>query len=120
MRKYIRYWLPTLIYCVLIFILSSFSKPFPKSLVLLNDKLLHIVEYSILGFLLARSIFSLDLRYSKRLLFVSAVILSTLYGISDEVHQSLVPGRNVSFGDMISDGFGSLIGAFGYFKMLLK
>ena len=120
MYKYLHYWLPLFAYCVLIFILSSFSKPFPSLDVFWNDKILHIAEYSILGFLMARAIFSLNLRYSKGLLLIIAIMLSALYGLSDEVHQSLVPGRTASVGDIVADGFGSLIGSFCYSKMLLK
>lgn len=73
-----------------------------------------------MGFLTARAIFSLNLRYSKGFLLILAIILSTLYGLSDEVHQALIPERTASIGDIVADGFGSLIGAFCYSKMLLK
>ena len=120
MNRYLRYWLPLFTYCLFIFFLSSSPNPLPMPHLFLGDKLLHIAEYSILGFLMARSIFSLNLRYSKRPLFIIAIILSTLYGLSDEVHQSFTPGRTTSLGDLIADGLGSLIGAVLYLKMLLK
>ena len=120
MNRYLRYWLPLFMYCLFIFFLSSYPNPLPMPHLFLGDKLLHIAEYSILGFLMARSIFSLNLRYSKRPLFIIAIILSTLYGLSDEVHQSFTPGRTTSLGDLIADGLGSLIGAVLYLKMLLK
>ena len=120
MSKLLRYWLPLFVYCLIIFVLSSSSEPFPKSPISLNDKLLHIVGYSILGFLMIRSILSLNLKHSKGVLLFAAIVLSTLYGLSDEVHQSFIPGRNADLGDVMADGFGSLIGAFCYFKMLLK
>ncbi len=120
MDRYLRYWLPLFSYCVLIFILSSFSNPFPSLQVFWNDKLLHIAEYSILGFLMARAVFSLNLQYSKCFLLMLAIVLSALYGLSDEVHQALVPGRTASVGDIMADGLGSLIGSFCYSRMLLK
>ena len=120
MYRYLSYWLPLFAYCVLIFVLSSSPIPFPTLQVFWNDKLLHTAEYSILGFLTARAIFSLNLRYSKGLLLIIAIILSTLYGLSDEVHQALIPERTASIGDIVADGFGSLIGTFCYSKMLLK
>ncbi len=80
----------------------------------------HVVEYSVLGFLMAGSVFNLDLRFSKRFLFILVVTLSTLYGLSDEIHQSFVPGRDADLGDVMADGVGSLIGAFCYSKLLLK
>ena len=120
MYRYLHYWFPLFAYCVLIFILSSSHIPFPSLQVFWNDKLLHIVEYSILGFLMARAIFSLNLRYSKGFLLILTIILSTLYGLSDEVHQALIPERTASVGDIMADGFGSLIGSLCYSKMLLK
>ena len=142
-----RYWLPLLIYCLLIFVLSSFSSPFPRVTVSFNDKILHAVAYLVLGFLMARSIFSLNLnpeiaavKYERKrrltgggdsgmsashpqarkfmtnrsFLFILAVSVSTLYGISDEVHQYFVPGRTASLADIVADGIGSLIGVLCY------
>jgi VanZ family protein len=120
MNKYLRYWLPLFAYCVFIFILSSSPKPFPSLQGAWNDKLLHTAEYAILGFITARAIISLNLRYSKGFLLILAIILCSLYGLSDEIHQALVPGRIASVGDIVADGFGSLIGAFCYSRMLSK
>jgi VanZ family protein len=44
-------------------------------------------------------------------LFLLAVIFGTLYGISDEFHQSFVPGRDVSGFDVFIDFLGSAIGS---------
>ncbi|MCK4823066.1 VanZ family protein [bacterium] len=57
-------------------------------------KSVHIAEYSILGALMARSIFSLNLRYSERPLFIVAISLSTLWGLFDEVQESFTPGTH--------------------------
>lgn len=73
-----------------------------------------------MGFLMARAVFSLNLQYSKWFLLMLAIVLSTLYGLSDEVHQALIPERTASVGDIMADGFGSLIGSLCYSKMLLK
>ena len=42
---------------------------------------------------------------------MAAVIWSTLYGVSDEMHQMLVPPRTVEFGDVLADAVGSAAAA---------
>jgi VanZ family protein len=37
--------------------------------------------------------------------------VSTLYGVSDELHQLFVPGRNCDWHDVVADAAGSLLGA---------
>jgi VanZ family protein len=41
---------------------------------------------------------------------MAALVLAVLYGISDEFHQSLVPGREPSTLDVLVDGAGALMG----------
>ena len=43
---------------------------------------------------------------------VLAVSIAVAYGAFDELHQSFVPGRDVSFRDWISDSIGALIVVF--------
>ncbi len=108
------YWFPTIGYCLVIFILSSISKSayIPTSFGF--DKAVHFVEYGILGFLLARSILGFQSSLSSKLLISLAVVLAIAYGISDEVHQTFVPGRNASPWDVLADGLGGLTGALLY------
>jgi hypothetical protein len=112
--EFVRYWVPTIGYCLLIFILSSISRgvymPSPFGV----DKVVHFVEYGVLGFLLARLIANAQSGFSRWFLLGLAAILATLYGISDEVHQAFVPGRNASLWDVVADGLGGLMGAVVY------
>ncbi len=112
--RFLGYWLPTLAYCALIFWLSSSSKPVLPPPFYGADKVLHALEYAILGILLARSILSAKPRFSKGALVVLIVALATLYGISDEVHQAMVPGRSASLWDVLADGVGALCGVLCY------
>lgn len=48
--------------------------------------------------------------------FFLAVIITLLYGISDEIHQSFVPNRTYDIHDIVADGIGGLAGAWAYFK----
>ncbi len=54
-------------------------------------KSIHIVIYGILTFLMWFSIPRLDNRLAKKILLCA--LLSIFYAISDEAHQSFVPGR---------------------------
>jgi VanZ family protein len=86
---------------VLIFILSSIPGkelpvlPFPGF-----DKIVHIIEYSVLGFLLSG--------IGKNTVFIFLVGL--LYGLSDEIHQIFVPFREFSLLDILSDAVGVYLG----------
>ena len=42
---------------------------------------------------------------------LGAIMISTLYGISDEYHQMFVPGRTFDVLDMVADAIGSVAGA---------
>jgi VanZ family protein len=42
---------------------------------------------------------------------VLAVAIVSLYGVSDEVHQAFVPGRNADVFDWVADTTGALVAA---------
>ncbi len=72
------------------------------------DKLLHFIGYGILAVLIFRAFIELGL--SEKHLFktmAAAIVLSALYGLSDEIHQSFVPHRTASFADFLADLAGS-------------
>ena len=116
LSRFTWFWVPTIGYCVLIFVLSSVSKgvyiPSPFGF----DKVLHVIEYGILGFLLARSLANYRSRFSNGSLVIWVVALVALYGGSDEVHQVFVPRRNASLWDVVADSLGAVSGAFFYVR----
>ncbi|MFA5550030.1 MAG: VanZ family protein [Trueperaceae bacterium] len=65
------------------------------------DKIGHASAYAVLGGLLT-------LATGRPWL---AVLLATLFGISDEIHQYFVPGRHADVLDVAADAVGALIGA---------
>ena len=108
------YWLPPFIYAAFIFYLSSlpgtpYIPPFFSA-----DKVFHLGEYGILGYLLARTLGRYRLR--KKVLFIATVSICFVYGISDELHQFFVPNRCTSFMDVVADGMGSSLGIWIYIK----
>ena len=74
------------------------------------DLLFHFFEYSFLGFLLFQSI-SVDNLSAVNPLH-GAILIGILFALSDEYHQSFVPGRHMSSIDMIFDSLGILFGPF--------
>ena len=102
-KKLIKLWLPVIIWAGLIFYLSSVPD-LKSGLETFWDtilrKIAHIIEYGIFFLLLARAM-KQPLKW--------AIILSILYAISDEFHQSFVPGRNMALADICFDSAGVLI-----------
>jgi VanZ family protein len=74
-----------------------------------QDKLIHIVIFGILGFLIVCSLEPPYVRTWSRVFLITAFV--TLYGISDEYHQSFVPGRETDILDVVADGIGGYIAA---------
>jgi len=97
-------------YSFLVLILAGSSIPgdaIPAVLVLTWDKLLHVAEYAVMGWLGYRAYHS-DL---KDPVFVLPVF-GVLFGCLDEAWQSMIPGRFPSHYDIIADGIGVICGVF--------
>ena len=94
-------WIPALVTLCLIVFLSHQSHP-PGAGSGLNP-LLHLIEYALLTLTLVWGGTSgLRQRMGTRQL-VWLWILGTLFAVSDEIHQSFVPGRDASAGDVLAD-----------------
>lgn len=113
MMKFVRYWGPVCGYAGLIFFLSSQSHPeetLPTFVMFFSDKVLHFVEYSVLGGLWYRAIrWGTTDTWSRQAVPI-AIVLTSLYGASDEIHQSFVPFRESSGYDWIADTIGAVFG----------
>jgi len=112
--SFFRYWFPLIIYCILIFLQSSF--PFIESVPELpyTDKLVHFFAYAVLGALFLRAYRTLQIRNNLKLLIILSMLSSSLYGISDEIHQYFVPSRSAEGMDIVADILGSVFGVFIY------
>ena len=112
--SFFRYWFPLIIYCTLIFLQSSF--PSIESLLELQytDKLLHFFAYAVLGAFFLRAYKTLRVKNRLNLLIMLSILSSSLYGISDELHQYFVPYRNAEWMDILADILGSVFGVFIY------
>lgn len=96
----------------LIFVISSFEVAVPGVHRLpFRDKALHFVEYAVLGWLCAKAAERSWPTRSWWSTAAFAVFVSTLWGLSDEIHQALVPGRSSELADLLADFLGSMAGA---------
>ena len=76
----------------------------------------HFTVYAALGASLALLFRSMGWGILRSLLF--AIALSTLYGVSDEFHQSFVPNRNVDPKDVLVDFLGATAGALVMMRLI--
>lgn len=114
LHKFFIYWLPIFIYCLLIFIQSSY--PSIESVPELPniDKVFHFVAYALLGALFLRAFKTSQIKNNVKLMLILSVILSSLYGISDEIHQYFVPYRDADLMDVLADMLGGIMGVYIY------
>ncbi len=92
----------------LIFVLSAQQKlPSMPGGLLAWDKFQHYLAYMVMGLLAFRAANRMPLaRVSP---YWQALIVGALYGALDELHQSFVPGRNMSILDWLADVTGLLV-----------
>lgn len=83
---------------------ATFQLPMPPG----ADKLAHGVLYAVLA---ATAIFAMISVPPRKPLQTGllVVLFCLLYGITDEFHQSFVPGREPSGGDLLADTAGSAV-----------
>jgi len=109
-------------YLIFIFILShSRVSRLPIPRFSFADKMAHAVVYAGLSLLLCRAFRSCHNRRIFRWAAVLALIGASLYGITDEWHQSWGPGgREADLWDWVADTVGAALaalGAFIYFRL---
>ena len=109
-----------IIFCVLIFYFSSLPKvEFLPQSILNCDKLLHLTSFFFYGIstqLFINTIF-INRRKSTRILFV--LIIGIIYPLTDEFHQSFVPGRTSDIFDFLADFIGIIL-SLSLFNLILK
>lgn len=106
MLRPIIHWILVILYAALIFYLSSgpLTVDLPG-----NDKLHHMIEYGIFSFLLCNALSSSFKKERAWKIAFLAIVLTLLYGISDEFHQLFVPERSADLYDVVADTSGAII-----------
>ena len=111
--KLVKSWLPAALWAATIFALSSIpGRALPELPVWNADKLVHAAVYGVLGALCwrgARASFASGTAPWRVVLI--AVLLTSLYGIADEIHQMFIPNRAPDPNDVLADAAGGLLGA---------
>lgn len=132
MSRFTKAWLPVILWAAVIFVFSSnlfsgantggFFAPLmryffpgisPQSLELAHfgvRKLGHLTEYFILAVFLMRALERDGHPRPGRRRLIIGFGLTALYAISDEFHQSFVPSRSASVGDVLIDMCGGIAG----------
>ena len=86
-------------------IVKKYQFPFRKTA--------HFCIYMILGFSLANA-FENTLNKKSYISYPSSIVVSALYALSDEWHQSFSDGRGPSFWDVLLDSAGATVGVLFY------
>lgn len=77
----------------------------------------HLIEYAVLGGLLTWALVADPARGSAAGL---AILLASLYGVTDEIHQHFVIMRTPDIADWVIDTVGAIAGAFATHAVLAR
>lgn len=129
--KKLKKWIYLIIWLIIIFIFSSqansgdITHNIIEDIIVTNNnsiintinfiirKLAHLTEY----FILACLTISLLKEYTKKqkIIIITTIIFCFLYALTDEYHQSLVPGRSPLLTDVLIDTTGAIISTIIYY-----
>ncbi|MEK7497900.1 MAG: VanZ family protein [Patescibacteria group bacterium] len=119
MKKFLKFWLPVIVWAVVIYSFSSIKTPSTSEIFwqdFMVKKTAHVVEYGILAVLLYRAFRSQGLNKTRA--GTMAIILAAGYGGTDEFHQSFTAGREPTVRDVVFDTIGATLGIYIIWKLL--
>ncbi len=111
-RKVLFVYTPFVIYWIVLLAATSFPTiNIPTTAV--SDKAYHFMAYFGLGILLNLTLIFQNkfLTLKKRNAFYT-ILIGSIYGIFDEVHQYFIPGRSMEFLDFSADFIGLVLAVF--------
>jgi VanZ family protein len=117
----LKYWLPPILWGLIIFSFSSLQVGSSNEIYwkdFLIKKTAHVVEYAILAVLLYRAMINSGVDKKKALII--SIVIASLYGLTDEFHQSFTPGREPKIRDVFIDTIGGALGVLTFSKVLEK
>jgi len=82
------------------------------------DKVVHALVFGLIATLVGRS-------FRRRRSVWMAILLTSAYGMADEIRQSFTPGRSVEFADWVADTTGACLAVtlyqlWGWYRRLLE
>lgn len=101
-------------YVAIIFAVSSVANLTPPVRWGSADKAAHLLEYTLLGFLLVRAFYGARVFPAILPCGLLAIVCGLSTGIADEIFQAGVPGRVSSAADFRADALGVLLGTVAY------
>jgi len=107
-------WALVLAWMGVIFYLSSQRQlPRPKEISSEVEAIAgHFTVYAVLATLVMFALAESGISKTRR--FVYAFAFAVLYGVSDEIHQAFVPGRDPDLFDLMVDGIGAMTALFAW------
>lgn len=112
MLKKLKFWIPVLLWMLLIFFLSDRKSVRVADEYVFNFlffKTLHVIEYGILFSLIIRAIKATWPKMQKGKIYGWGFGLTLAYAITDELHQTFVPTREGKTRDVIIDAVGATL-----------
>ena len=105
------HWIPLALLCAAIFIQSSFPSPDLGPSFPLKDKVLHFLAYGLMAALCFRTCrLTWPARFGVCQMLIISILFASLFGLSDEWHQSFVAARQAELLDLSADMAGSVLG----------
>jgi VanZ family protein len=96
----------------MMFIFYLSSHPAPEEVrwlpVIAGLKVSHMIEYGILFFLVSYGLVRTT-AYDKQSIFALGLMITVLYGLTDEFHQIFVATRTARLIDVVADGVGGIL-----------
>lgn len=120
MAKFLKYWLPPILWAGFIFYLSGIAglnSGMPVFYDVFWRKLAHAAEFGIFNLLLFRAFRGQEFNFKKALVW--SFFLSVIYAFSDELHQYFVPDRECRWQDAGIDSLGVLLTSMCIYFILL-
>lgn len=118
MKHLLTYQGPLLLWCALIFFLSSLQGLPTVPIILHPDKFVHFIVFGVLGIAAYRAFkHQTSFPFLASQPAISAVVFAGLYGIADEFHQRFVPGRSFDVWDMLADLIGASVCVWIMYRM---